>query len=63
MLNGSLDNCRVSLMTDITFIKRLDPEIVLPHICQILRLKNKTPPQSTMATESENIVDPRNVPL
>ena len=30
-------------LIDITFIKRPDPKIVLPH-----RLMNKTPPQSTM---------------
>ena len=32
----------------ITPIKRLDPKIVMPHRCRILRLMNETPPQSTM---------------
>ena len=30
ILNDSLDNRRIALMTDIAFIKRLDPEILLP---------------------------------
>ena len=47
----------------ITFIKRLDPKIVLPHICQILRLMNKTPPQSIMPTGSEHVVGLRYVPF
>ena len=36
----------------ITFIKRLDPKIVLPNICQIRRLASKTSPQSIMPTGS-----------
>ena len=50
-------------MADITFIKRLDPKIVLPHICQILRLMNKTPPQSIMFTGLEHVVGLRNAPF
>ena len=48
---------------DITFIKRLDPKIRLPHRCQIPRLANKTPPQSIMPTGSEHVVGPRNAPF
>ena len=43
MFNESLNNWRISLMhIDITFIKRFDPKIVLPHRYQILRPMNKT---------------------
>ena len=35
--------------------------IVLPHKCQILRLLNKTLPQSIMPTGSQHVVGPRNV--
>ena len=55
-------NLNVQGRIDITFIKRLDPKIVLPHRCQILRLMNKTPPQSTMPTGSEQVVGPRDAP-
>ena len=40
----------------ITFINLLNPNIVLPHKCQIRRLINKTPSQSTMPTGSEHVV-------
>ena len=47
----------------ITFTKRLDPKIVLPYRCQILRLRNKTPPQSIMPTGLEHVVGLRNAPF
>ena len=42
MFNDSLDNRRISLLT--YMYKRLYRKIVLPHICQILRHKNRTHP-------------------
>ena len=36
----------------------LDLKIVLPHICQILRFMNKTPPKSIMLIGSEHIIVP-----
>ena len=47
----------------ITFILLLDPKIVLPYRCQILRLMKKTPPQSIMPTESEYVFVPHNAPF
>ena len=44
----------------ITFIKRLDLKVVLPHRCQVPRLMIKTPPQSIMLTWSEHVVCLRN---
>ena len=47
--HNSLDNCCISLMTDMyTFIKHLDQKIMPLCICHILRLMNKTPPKSVM---------------
>ena len=42
----------------ITFLRPLDPNIVLLHICQILRPVNNTPPWSIMSTWSEHVVGP-----
>ena len=47
----------------ITFIKHIDPKIVLPHRCRILRFMHKTPPQSTMPTGLEHVVGPRHAPF
>ena len=47
----------------ITIIEHLDPKIVLSHICQILRLVNKTTTQYTISTGAEPVVDPRNATL
>ena len=45
--------------TGIMFIRHLDPKIVLPHGCLILRLVNKAPPQST---RSDHSIGPNNSP-
>ena len=47
MFDDNLDNRRISWwQIGITLFKRLDPKIVPPHRCQILRFMNNTPPQS-----------------
>ena len=47
-----------------TFLRPcLDPKIVLLHRCQILRLINKTPPQSIMLTGLEHVVGLRSAPF
>ena len=49
-------------LAGVTFIKRLDPKIVLTHRCQIMRrLMNKT--VYTMPTASELVVGQRNAPI
>ena len=63
MFNDGLYNCWISLITYITFIKRLDPKIVLSLIRQIMRLMNKVPPQSTKTTKSEHVVGQCSAPL
>ena len=41
----------------------LDAKNVLPDRCQILRIMNKRPPQSTMHTKSEHFVGPSDAPI
>ena len=55
----NLNNWRISLMVD----RCLDSNIVLPHICQIMRLMNKTPPLSMMPTGTEHVFGPHNAPF
>ena len=48
----------ISLITDMySFIKHLDLKIMLPHRFQVLKLTNKTPPQSTMLNDSRNVLN------
>ena len=42
----------------INFIKHLDPKIVLPYRCQMLRLVNKTPIHNTQIMFSVHVMHP-----
>ena len=59
-LGNSLNVC--ICLTCSSLIKPLDPKIVLLQRCQNLRLLNKTPPDSIIATWSRHVVGSRRAP-